>query len=221
MNKVFLFFILVTININPQICDNSSILLNLRTGLTFSGLSSYFFSKDASSRLPSNELSHILLPSYLVGIGIETYDLINIEETYINFAIELSYGKSNTGVVTTSIGDAEFVTNTFPILFWTSLRTKGKIVPVVKFGLGAENSRFAEKYNSYPKYNFELKDWFFCWGIGGGIEFNYFENINLSLFIEWIGRENGIYKILDDGREINFDYRNGNTLLGVQFAYKL
>ena len=221
MKNIFLILILFTISINSQTYLNNSILLKLRTGLTFSGLSSYSFSKDGNSRLPLNELSNTLLPSYLIGIGLETSDLINIEETYINFAIELSYGRATTGIVTTSIGEAEFETNTLPLLFWTSIKTKGKLIPFLKFGLGAENAGFAESYKSYPQYNFELKDWFFCWAIGGGIEFNYIEHINLSLFIEWVGRENGIYKILNDGREIDFDFRNGNTLLGIQFGYML
>ncbi len=221
MKKVFLVFILFAVNINSQSYVNSSILLKLRTGLTFSGFSYYSFSKDGNSRLPLNELTNTLLPSYLIGISLETSDLINIEETFINFAIDLSYGRATTGIVTTSVGAAEFETNVLPILFWASLKTKGKIVPFAKFGLGVENTRFEENYKSHPQYDFELMDWFFCWAVGGGIEFNYIENVNLSLFIEWIGREDGIYKILDDGREINFDFRNGNTLLGVQFGYML
>ncbi len=220
MKKVFLILVLFTININSQ--TSNSFVLKLKAGLTLSSLSYYNFSKDIrASKYPTTEYSNKLLPSYLLGLGMEVTDIINLVDTYFNFGIEVSYGRSTTGKVNTSVGEAEFIVNTVPVLFWTTLKTRGKIIPFIRIGIGGENSKFSEKYYIYPQYNFALSDWFFCWGLGGGIEYNYSKNINISLFVDWIQREHGIDKKLDDGRVINLDFRSGDAFLGIQFGYAL
>jgi len=59
-------------------------------------------------------------------------------------------------------------------LFWTKLKSSGKISPYIKIGIGAEKNEFRESYNYKPEFGFTVEEWFFCYGLGGGIDLNIF-----------------------------------------------
>lgn len=104
-------------------------------------------------------------------------------------------------------------------MFWTSLKSKGNIVPFLKLGIGTDKTQYKETYEVNPHFNFDVEEWFFAWGIGGGIDFNYLDRIKISLFIEGVIMESGINEVLPDGRQIYFDSRNGSTYAGIQLGY--
>ena len=185
----------------------------------FSGQSSWKFSKDPARSL--KDRNHSVIPNYYFGGGVESNNLIRIENAWINFAIELSYGKSSTGEVDIFYGSSEFRVTSLPIVFWTTLRAEGLIVPFVKLGIGAEKTQISETYYSNPQYDFNIMEWVLCGGIGAGIDFKYLERIRFSLFVDSFIKDNDIIKKLDDGREIGYDFINGVIFFGVQFGYKI
>ena len=147
--------------------------------------------------------------------------MINIENVGIYFGLEASYGKCSTGEVEINYyGTAEYEFSSLPIMFWTTIKPAGKIVPFIKLGVGAEQSEQEEIYELMPQYNFNVKDWFFAWGIGGGIDFNFFYKVKMSLFIDAVIMETGIKEVLPDGRQIYFDSRNGSTYAGIKLGYQ-
>jgi hypothetical protein len=145
--------------------------------------------------------------------------LISVDNLGLYFGLDVSYGRSSTGEVELYYGPAEFELTSLPIMFWTLIKSKGNIVPFIKLGIGAEKTQNKETYEVNPHFNFDVEEWFFAWGIGGGIDFNYLDRIKISLFIEGVIMESGIKEVLPDGRKIYFNSRNGSTYAGIQVGY--
>lgn len=219
MLKIVLMLSFYALSINAQSVGNYNLVFNAKGGIMFPGQTTYNFSKDPARSL--KDKFHTVNPSYYFGGGIESNNLIRIENTMINFALELSYGKSSTGEVGIYYGNSEFQITSLPIVFWTTLKTEGLIVPYVKLGVGAERTQLIETYYSNPQYDFNITEWVLCGGFGAGIEFNYLDRMRFSLFVDSIVKDNSIYKKLDDGREIRYNFINGVIFFGVQFGYKI
>jgi len=210
--------ILFSLQIFSQSNSLYTFSVNGEFGLTFPGTTAWNFSKD-QSRNPSEYL-YSVNPGYYFGLGIESKKLLSVENIGLYFGLEVSYGKSSTGEVELHYyGSAEFEIGSLPIMFWTTIKPEGKIVPFFKFGIGAAQSEFEEIYKLKPQYNFNIKDWFFAWGIGGGIDFNFINRVKMSLFVDAVIMETGIQEVLPDGRTIYFDSRNGSTYSGLQIGY--
>ncbi|MDP2302325.1 MAG: hypothetical protein Q8N03_07875 [Ignavibacteria bacterium] len=217
MKKIIIVIFMSTIILNAQQNENT-FLLNIKTGLTFSGFPAYRF-KLASTR--SNSNLHTMYPGYLFGIGIEEENIINFYTAHIGLSFELNYGKSTTGWVNFSNEDIKFETTSLPILLWMTFKTDGQIVPFLKIGVGAENSTFGETLKNHVENSFKLEKWFFVWGIGAGIDFNIFDSIRLSIFIDNVATESWFNTKLDNGIIIDYGTRYGVILCGIQFGYKL
>ncbi len=215
MKKIFLIIIISTVILNAQQNDNN-IILKLKGGLTFSGLSYYSF-----HLISPGKNSYTIYPGYLIGIGIEYDNLIKFNTANLGFDFEASYGEATTGEVNFGNDKAKFETTSSPLLMWIKFKTQGQIVPFLKVGLGADNSTLSETFNNNIAYNFKLKDWFFVWGIGGGIEFNLLKNIRLSVFADNVIKEKWFKTKLKDGRNIDFSYRNSVIFCGVECGYFL
>lgn len=214
MKNIILVFFISTVILNAQQNENT-FLLNLKTGLTFSGLSVYRFPLVSSSNFYS------IYPSYLLGIGMEKESVINFYNAHLGFCLEINSGKSTTGFVSIGKEEIKFETTSLPILIWVIFKSEGQIVPFLKVGVGAENSSFSETLKNNTENNFKLEDWFFVWGIGAGIDFNIYENIRLSIFVDTVIKETWFNTKLNNGRTINYDSRYGVIFGGFQFGYKL
>ncbi len=219
MLKIILLLSFFALNINAQSAGNYNLVFNAKIGIMFPGQSSYNFSKDPARSL--EDKFHTVNPNYYFGGGIESNNLIRIKNARLNFAIELSYGKTSTGEVDILYGNSEFQITSLPIVFWSTLKTEGLIVPYVKLGMGVERTQLIEKYYSNPQYDFDITEWILCGGIGAGIDFNYFERVKFSLFVDSIVKDNSIFKKLADGREVRYNFLNGVIFCGVQFGYKI
>jgi hypothetical protein len=171
-------------------------------------------------------------PGYYAGIGIEYEGLLNFDNANIGTSLEISYGRTSTGkysvyVRNIFLEESEFIISSLPIYFWTILKTKGEIVPYIKAGLGVEKSTLEETHDRFSYKNFRFEEWFFSWGLGGGIDFNYFRDIRLSVFIDVVFKEKGIKRTWwaptdDHGigeNRIDYNYRNSIIFSGLQFAY--
>jgi len=106
-------------------------------------------------------------------------------------------------------------------LFWTKLKSSGKISPYIKIGIGAEKNEFRESYNYKPEFGFTVEEWFFCYGLGGGIDLNIFDRLNFSIYVDAITKENGFIIELPQLRSetLNFDARNSVFNCGLEFSY--
>lgn len=215
--KSFLIMVLFAFNVYSQSNNQYLIVVVGKAGIMFPGISSWIFTKDYSRSFADKH--YTIYPGYYFGLGIESRDLIAIENLRLYFGLDVSYGKSSSGEVNFLSGPSEFEITSLPIMFWTILKSKGIIVPFVKIGLGAERSQLKETYDLNPHYNFDIKDWFFSWGIGAGVDFNYLDKIKLTLFVEGIIKESGLHEVLPDGREIYYNIRNGSTYSGIQIGY--
>lgn len=221
MKKILLLTFFIVINLYSQ-SNNYLIITKINIGATFPGMTSYMFSNTIIP--PWERLKDNLFPVYpnlSYGFCIESPELINIYEANLNLAIGLLYGKASTGEVETYYGISKFTVTSLPIMLWTKIETNGKIVPFVKIGIGTERTELIEKYNSREEFNFDLKDWFFSWGIGAGLDINTFNKFTFTLFVESIIKEGGIAKKFNDFREINYDFRNGMIFGGIQLGYEL
>lgn len=198
--------------------NENNFLVNIKTGLTFSGFTAYNFSPVVIR--PGSDLNTVY-PSYLFGIGVEKENLINFYTAHIGLSFELNYGKATTGVVSFSNDDIKFETTSMPILCWITFKTDGEIVPFLKVGVGAENSTFSETLKNNVYNNFKLEDWFFVWGIGAGIDFNISTKIRLSVFVDNVVTESWFNTRLDNGRLIDYGTRYGVIFCGIQFGYRL
>jgi hypothetical protein len=218
MKKILLLTFFIAFNFYAQ-SNNYLIITKINVGAAFPGGSSYIFTDNPSRNL--NERLFPVNPNFSFGIGLESPKIFNFYEANLSLAIDLLYGKASTGDVETFYGTSKYTVTGLPILLWTKIATNGKIVPYVKVGIGAERTELIEKYNLKNESDFNLKEWFFSWGIGAGLEVNTFNNFTLSLFVDAIIIEGGIAKKLSNYREINYDYRNGMIFSGIQFGYKL
>ena len=135
MKKLILILLLNTVILYAQ-NNKEHVLLNIRTGLTFSGISSYNFHFIASK---SGDNFYTVYPSYLIGMGIEYETIINFYTASLGLALEMSYGKETTGFIDFVNDETKFETTSLPILAWIIFKTQGKIVPFLKFGIGGEH----------------------------------------------------------------------------------
>lgn len=201
--------------------DNDYFLISkIKVGMTFDGYGSYQFSDIpgvTATRLGKPKPSPIY-PGFSVGVSLESPTLINFYETNLSLALELSYGQATTGKVKTYTGDSRYTLTSLPILLWTSIKTKGTIVPFLRIGVGTERTQILEKHYSAPQSDYEIKEWFFCWGVGAGIDLNV-STYKISLFVDAILKENGISDVFQDGKPILSDYRSAVTFCGIQFGY--
>jgi opacity protein-like surface antigen len=215
--KSIIIFLIISLNIFAQTKVESYFSIEGKIGLIFPGITSWQFTKDPARIL--YEKIYTVYPGYYFGLGIESKDLVKIENIGVHFGLDVSYGSSSTDEVEIYYGPAKFELTSLPIMFWATIKSKGTIVPFIKLGIGAQRTQFIETYEANPQFNFDIKDWFFAWGIGGGIDFNFLERIKLSLFIEGIIMESGITTVLPDGRQIYYNSRNGSTYSGIQIGY--
>lgn len=183
----------------------------------FSGLSSWEF----TTAYWYEDDYYSINPNINIGIGIETTDISLIDNAFLSFRLEASYGKAKTKQVFLANSKADFQVKSTPILFWTKLKSSGKISPYIKIGIGAEKSEFIESYYSKPELGFKVKEWFFCYGMGAGIDLNYFERLSLAIFVDTIIKENGFIIELSPPREriLNIDFRNSVFFCGLEFSY--
>lgn len=218
MKKMVLLTFFIAFNLYAQ-SSNYIIIMKVSVGASFPGINSYIFTDNPSG--PLRDRIFPVYPDLSYGVGLESPKLISFYETNLSLAIDLLYGKASTGEVETYYGKSKFTVTSLPILLWTKIGTNGKIVPYVKVGIGTERAELIEKYNLRNKSDFKLKEWFFSWGIGAGLDINTFDNFTLSFFVDSIIKESGIANEFDDLREINFDFRSGTFFCGIQFGYKL
>lgn len=203
--------------------DNDYFLISkIKVGMTFDG-HGYFRFSDMSgvtaSRLEQSSLFPIY-PGFSVGVGLEGPIIIKFYETNLSLALELSYGQATTGEINTYTGKSKFTSTSLPILLWTSIKTTGKIIPFLRVGVGAERTEMIEKHFLSSRFDFDIKEWFFCWGAGAGIDIN-ISSYTVSLFVDAIIKEHGMNNIVIDGSELNADYRNAMFFGGIQFGYPL
>lgn len=217
MKKIILILLLNTVILYAH-KNNDHVSLKIRTGLTFSGISSYNFHFITSK---SGSSFYTVYPGYLIGMGIEYESIINFYSASLGIALEMSYGKATTGFIDFVNDETKFETTSLPVLAWIIFKTEGKIVPFLKIGIGGENSTFSEVRKNNAEYDINLNDWFFSWGIGAGIDFNLFKYIRLSAFMENIVKERWFDRTLNNGIKINYGSRNSTTLLGLQFSFIL
>jgi len=215
--KSVIIILLLSFEIFSQTESQQLFSVNGKVGVMFPGITNWYFTKDPPRRLSDKFYS--IYPGYYFSFGVESEDLITLENIRFYFGLAISYGKCSTGEVEIAEAPAEFEISSMPIMLWTTIKSDGKIVPFIKLGIGTQQSSFEETYKLSPQFNFDLKDWFFAWGIGGGIDFNYLERVKLSIFVEGLIMETGIKEKLPDGREIYYDSRNGSTYSGIQLGY--
>jgi opacity protein-like surface antigen len=215
--KSVLVILLLSFEIFSQTESQQLFSVNGKAGIMFPGTTAWIFSKDPSRWLADKQ--YTIYPGYYFGLGIESKDLLSVDNLGLYFGLDVSYGRSSTGEIELYYGPAEFELTSLPIMFWTSIKSKGNIVPFIKLGIGAEKTQNKETYELNPHFNFNVEDWFFAWGVGGGIDFNYLERVKFSVFVEGIITETGIKEKLPDGREIYYDSRNGSTYSGIQVGY--
>jgi opacity protein-like surface antigen len=214
---------LLTFFIVFKLCAKSNnylVITKINAGATFPGMTSYLFS-DNPAREPLKDRIFSVYPNICYGVDLESNKLLNFYETNLNLGVGLLYGKASTGEVETYYGISKYTITSLPIMLWAKIQTMGKIVPYVKVGIGTERTELIEKYNSREESDFDLKEWFFSWGFGAGLDLNIFDNFTLSLFVNSIIKEGGIAKKFNDFRKIDYDYRNGIFFSGIQFGYKI
>lgn len=222
MKKILLLIFFAVFNLYAQ-TNNYLIIMKINAGLTFPGLTSIMFSANPS-REPLKDRIYPVYPDFCFGISLESPELLNLYEANLNFSIDLLYGKASTGEVETYYGISKYTVTSLPIMFWTKIKTAGKLVPYVKLGIGTERTQMIEKYYSRDEFNFDIKKWFFSLGFGAGLDLNTFDNFTLSLFVNSIIKEHGIAKKFNDfsyrSREIDYDFRNSIIFCGIQIGYK-
>lgn len=211
--KTILIFFFLTFNLFAQ--SSTGYLLNpkVKVGIAYSGISNYYF-----TYVP--EKAHTIYPGYSFGISLESASLISYYNADLTLALESSYGQSSTGEVETDFDKAKFTATSVPVLFWAKIKSSGKINPFVRIGVGTERTGLKEKYNSVRRLDFNLNKWFFCWGLGAGIDFD-FGNYNISVFSDGVIKEGGIAERLKYDRSIDFNTRNTFNFLGIQFGYRM
>lgn len=211
--KNILFFFFLTFNLFAQSSPTYLMIPKVKVGAAYSGLSTHYF-------VYADGESHTMYPGYSVGIGLETAGLLSYYNTDLSLALETSYGQSTTGEVVTNLGKSIFTHSSLPILLWAKIKSNGKINPFVRIGIGTERTRLVEKYYSASQLDFDLKEWFFSWGVGAGIDLD-FDNYNISVFTDFVIKEGGIAETLKNGEKINFTGRNTFNFFGLQFGYKI
>lgn len=211
--KTIIVFLFLTFTLFAQ--SSTGYLLNpkVKVGIAYAGISNYYFSYESRK-------SYTMYPGYSVGVSLETASLVNYYNADLTLALESSYGQSSTGEVETEFDRVKFTTTSVPILFWAKIKSSGKINPFIRIGVGVERTGLIEKYYSASILDFNLNKWFFCWGLGAGIDFD-FDKYNISLFSDSAIKERGIVEKLKYGRSIDFNTRIGFDFLGIQFGYKL
>lgn len=211
--KIFFILLLSVMVVSAQQSENNFIA-SLKSGFTFAGLTSYMFLN--SSRFGY----HPILPNFSLGIGAGYSNVARIKNIYLNADVEFSFGESSTGSVNIGTENAEFIITSIPILFWCTLKTSGEIVPFLKFGIGVENLEFKERHSIRTDYNYEIKDWFFAWGLGAGIDFRLTENFLTLIYVETFIKEKSFSPSLRSRMGV-FDNRYSSTFGGIQLGYKI
>jgi hypothetical protein len=211
--KTILVFLFLTFNLFAQPNTEYLLIPTVKISMTYPGMSTYSFTREFG-------IYHTMYPGYSFGIGLETASLISYYNADLTLALESSYGQATTGEVETYFNRAKFTITSVPILFWVKIKSSGKINPFVRIGVGAERTGLIEKYNSASRWDFNINKWFFSWGVGGGIDFD-FDKYTISLFGDSVVKERGIAEKLEYERSIDFDARNTFGFYGIQFGYKL
>lgn len=218
MYKIIPFFFLFTLNSLAQELKNDSFIKPvIKFGTMFSGYSVWQF----SIGYWNEELTYNINPNIYLGFGIETKEIQVLDNSSINFRIEASYGIAKTKEAIIYGSPADFTITSIPVLFWTKLKSSGKLSPFVRIGIGAEYSEFKETYYKRPENGFTVNEWFFCYGISAGIDLNYFENINLSIFVDAITKEKGFFITYQNprGKQLDLNCRSGNLNCGLEAIY--
>lgn len=213
MNKLWL-LLLFSFTIFAQSNNDYLVITKINAGTTFSPYTSWYFTDLGCSAYKVNL-------GYSVGVGFESPDLLDIYNARLSSEIGITYGHASTGEISKYSEKAKFTLTSLPVMLWAKLKTTGTIVPYVKIGIGAERTEFIESYIVASQENFDIKQWFFSWGAGAGIDINCNQNIIISLYVDSIIKERGIAKIFDDRRTLAFDFRSCSSFFGLQFGYKL
>jgi opacity protein-like surface antigen len=213
--KKFLLLFLFSCSLFAQTNNDYLVITKLNVGTAFSPYTSWYFTDLCCTAYKVNL-------GYSVGVGFESPDLLDLYNARLSSEIGITYGHASTGEISKYSEKAKFTLTSLPVMVWAKLKTTGTIVPYVKIGIGAERTEFIESYSIASQENFDIKQWFFSWGAGAGIDINCNKNMVISLFVDSIIKERGISKTFDDRRAtLAFDFRSCTSFLGVQFGYKL
>ena len=109
MLKIILLLSFFALSINAQTDGNYNLVFNAKIGIMFPGAATWNFSKDPARSV--KDKFHTVNPNYYFGGGIESNNLIRIKNARLNFAIELSYGKTSTGEVDIFYGNSFYHTS--------------------------------------------------------------------------------------------------------------
>jgi opacity protein-like surface antigen len=213
MNKFWL-LLLFSSTLLAQTNNDYFVQANIKVGVNMPQFTSWYFTE-----LCCNAYS--VYPGYSVGVGFESPDLMDIYNARLSSEIGITYGNASTGEITQYSEKAKFTLTSIPVFLWAKLKTTGTIVPFVKIGIGAERTEFTENYYIAKQYNFDIKQWFFSWGAGAGIDVNYNQNITISLYVDTIIKERGFAQSVNALRTLDFDFRSSSAFFGIQFGYKL
>ena len=213
MNKLWL-FLLFSCTLLAQSNNDYLVITKIHAGTTFSPYTSWYFTDLCCTAYKVNL-------GYSVGVGFESPDLLALYNARLSSEIGITYGHASTGEISKYSEKAKFTLTSLPVMLWAKLKTTGTIVPYIKIGIGAERTEFIESYKVASQENFDIKQWFFSWGAGAGIDINYNQNITISFFVDSIIKERGIAKTFDDRRDLAFDFRSCTSFVGIQFGYKL
>lgn len=211
MKTLIILLLLITISSNAD-QPGRNLLINVKSGLTFPGATSYQFY--------ARGILYPVSPGYLLGGGVEYQNAVYLNNASLSFSLEVNYGTASTGNVNIGSETAKTQFTSIPVLLWTKLKTEGQLVPFVRIGFGVDNTKLSESHDPYEYLNFTVQKWFFTWAVGAGIDFNYLNKISLSIFVDSIIKEKGFKENLT-WKLIDFDYRNGMVFAGIQFAYQL
>jgi hypothetical protein len=214
---IFISFLISFCIYSQELNDKFFIHPVIKFGTMFSGINYWEFTASYSYEDDFRSIN----PNIFIGGGIETRNINIGWDASLTFRSEISYGKAKTTEITVRGDKADFQVTSIPIMFWIKLKSNGKLSPFIKIGAGAEKSEFVQSYHRLSVYSFNAEDWFFCYGIGAGIEFNLHNNFSISLFVDALTKEDGfIIEILrPEQRTINYDLRNSVVNCGFEFAY--
>lgn len=204
MKKIFTLLLLLVVNLSAQSDSDFIVYPKLKFGLLFSAPTSWY--------LDDNKY-HKIVPGFSYGISIATKNFDIVDNTSISIELDVNYGSASTGINTYREKNSEFKTTSLPIVLWGLLKSSGKIAPYVKVGIGAERTQCIQTLGNFPEYSYDLKEWFFCWAIGAGVEINYWSPIQFSIYVDGIIKEKSITRIFPDSR-------NGYSVGGITLGYK-
>lgn len=220
MGKYMIFSLLFIIQCFGQDAQEEFLLKpSIHFGTMFSGLSSWPF----PATYIGEKAIYPINPNLYFGVAIATKDLLNIADAKLNLLLEFSYGFAKTKKLQLAGSSADMKINNLPIVLWVRLKSGERISPFVQLGAGLEQHEFKQTYYDKNEFNVDLIKWFFCYGIGAGIKFNFFEKLGFAIFVETVVKEHGFNFIILEPRyqRINYDFRNGDVFTGLNFEYSL